>query len=251
MNIIVSGWPGAGSTTFSMLLAYILDYKYVYSGGVMKFLAQKITGQTSGPDFVNFEHNYGPYFDLIWEKYSLWKLKNSDQLLVEGKTTGFLVDSEKVFEIMLIAQIEIRKLRASKDGRVDAENTIVARDEELKKRWLTTYGIDIFDPTQIQYSYDLVLDNSNLPVTKELELTLSYLEEDYRFPGNDLSRAKDKLPNLVAELQIKGKQHYLDDMHKRKLVVDIPTIFKEWKKHFAAELALMPDQIKQVVEANL
>jgi cytidylate kinase len=75
MNIILSGWPGTGTTTLALLLANLLDYKYLYAGGLLKYIAKRSVGVESGAKFVEFENTVGPYWDMLWEKYAVWKLR--------------------------------------------------------------------------------------------------------------------------------------------------------------------------------
>lgn len=247
MNIIISGWPATGSTTLALLLAYLLDYKYMYGGGVMKYLAEKTVGETSGPKFIEFEKHFGPYFDAIWERYAIWKLSKVDNLILDGKAGGFFVEDENVFEVMLIANTEVRKQRAEKDKRIQAEQTIAYRDQNLQTRWQSTYGIDIFNANQLQDNYDLIIDNTALSITQELERLLTYLEEDFRFPDSDLGELKYKINSLAADYANKGKEHILQRLESKGKLIDNNQIFADWRREFPELVNQMPEEVRNYV----
>ncbi len=247
MNIIISGWPGAGTTSLALLMSHLLEYRYVYGGGVFKYLGQQIAGDTSGPKFIEFEQKFGVAWDQIWEPYVMWKLEHSDKMIVEGKTTGFFAESENYYEIMLIAKVSARASRAAGDGRTDAEQTIMARDVVVRQRWINEYGIDVYDPQLIVNNYDLLVDNSQMTIDDELQFVLSNLEEDYRFPRTDLEQEKKHAQEAVTMLQSKGKDFVRESLHERGLLVNPQEVMKEWNEHFADRVQALPDELKNIV----
>jgi len=246
MNIILSGWPGTGTTTLALLLANLLDYKYLYAGGLLKYIAKRSVGVESGAKYVEFEETVGPYWDMLWEKYAVWKLKNTDKLLLEGKTTGFFSDGEGVFEVMMIASTEERVKRAKFDKREDAEATIKARDNQLKERWQRLLGIDIFSPIQIQANYDLIIDNSNMTIQAELTTILSHLEEDYRFPSEDLNKQKKEVDMMVAEFWDKGKEYYRNKLKEKGLLITPEDILTEWQTVMGKDIDKLPEPVQKL-----
>ena len=162
----------------------------------MKQLAEALYGDSSGESLLRFEEEFGSYFDHIWDEYALWKLQRSDKLLLEGKVTGFFADDEKIYEIMVVASPDVRMARVNRDKRLYSVETLRKRDEELKSRWLAEYGLDIFNPLLIQESFDLIIDNSRLSIAEEVDTVLQNLEEDYRFPKDDLTSLRDKTKEL-------------------------------------------------------
>jgi len=54
-NIAVSGWPGSGGTSISILLAYQLNYKILKGSQVFRYLGKKL------------EKSF--YSELIWTLY--------------------------------------------------------------------------------------------------------------------------------------------------------------------------------------
>lgn len=249
MNIIISGWPAAGGSTLSILLAYLLEYKYLYGGGVMKSFARQVVKDDSGPKFIEFERAFGPYFDAIWEKYAIWKIQHSNNLILDGKAGGFFVEDENVFEIMVIAENHVRQQRADGDKRALGGVTLPQRDADLMRRWQSTYGINIFDAAQIKLNYDLILDTTSLSIERELEQVLVHLEEDYRYPESDLSYAKSKIPQVVSDYRLKGKHHFLGLLQDNAQLIDEEIIFKEWKHQFPNEVNQMPDAVKNIINS--
>lgn len=205
-------------------------------------------GDNTGDNLLKFENNYGSYFDRVWDDYALWKLEKSDRLLLEGKTTGFFAESENIFEIMVVASPEVRMARVNRDKRLYDLDTLRKRDEELKSRWLAEYGLDIFNPLLIQDSFDIVLDNSLLSIAEEVDTVLQNLEEDYRFPKDDLTSLRDKTKELENTFWKEGKQYFVDILHKQNLLVERKDVFADWQKHFATQLQSWPDELRRIVD---
>lgn len=247
MNIIISGWPAAGATTLSVLIASLFDYRYLYGGGVMKQLAKQVVGVDSGSKFLQFEQYFGPYFDAIWDKYAVWKVQHSSHLVLDGKAGGFFVEAENVFEIMLIADQKTREQRAEKDLRLEAVSTLAQRDQLIRQRWQDTYGIDIYDPNQVQGNYDLILDTTKMTVEQELQRVISYFEEDYRYPETDLDWARSKIPELISQYQQGGKAAIWQKLEQKGLVVANSLIFQEWKHQFPEQVKNFPEPIRGIV----
>jgi cytidylate kinase len=251
MNIIVSGWPGAGTTTLSILLSSILDYKFLDGGSLYKYFAKQIVGADSGDNFLFFENNYGKYWDMLWDKYAVWKINHTDKLLLEAKTAGFFVEDEDVYEIMVIASVQARIQRAEKDGRSQAAFTIEARDKDVRNRWWVERGIDLYSPQQIRDNYDLILDNSTMSINHELDLILKTFEEDYHFPGTDLGVERKKVDSYVSQFQNHGKEYFLADLDKRGLHVTPKQVFADWQKNFADDIKQLPLQMQGVIQKEL
>ncbi len=251
MNIIISGWPGAGTSTLAILLSHILDYKFLDGGSLYKYFAKRIVGDDSGDNFIFFENNYGPHWDKLWDEYAVWKVKNTDKLLLEAKTTGFFVEDEEIYEIMVIAGLESRIQRAEKDGRTQAGTTIATRDIDIRNRWWQERQIDLYSPQQIRENYDLVLDNSAMSINHELDLILKTFEEDYRFPGSDLHNERKKIDSLVSQFQNRGKDYYLQDLAAKNLLVTPKQVFTDWSKRFSQEMRQLPVQMQDVIRKEL
>lgn len=239
MNIILSGWPGAGTTSISLMMAYLLKYEYVYAGGVMKHIAESHVGATSGPNYISFEESFGPQFDQIWEKYAVWKLKTANNLLMEAKTAGFFIGDENVFEVMLIAGIEARIKRAQLDKREDAGATIRARDAEVRQRWFSTFNIDIYNLNTVRENYDLVIDNSHMEPQDELEILFRAFEDSGKFPGVSAGEFRDRFAGVIDTFWDKGKDYYREELIKAGLYTQPQKIIQEWEDNF-------PDELKEL-----
>lgn len=248
MNIIISGWPAAGTTSLSLILAYLLEYKYIYAGGLMKYMAQQAVGTDNGVKYIEFERSFGPYFDIIWEPYARWKVTTSDKLMLEAKTAGFFIEDENVYEIMVIADLQTRTIRAQGDKRKDNITTINARDQELRQRWIKEFQVDLFNEDQVLSQYDLVLDNSKMTIEEELETTLRYLEEDYRFPEDNLSIQRIKVPEAVNLHWQHGKDYFRKLLYENNQYVLPEIIIKELKYQFPDLLAKLPASVKSMID---
>jgi len=250
MNIIISGWPGAGTTTLSLVLTELIKYRYLYGGGVFKYVAQKLTGQTSGHEFIKFEQNIGPHWDSIWEPYAKWKLEHTDKIIFEGKATGFFMEGENFFEIMLIAKVNARAGRAATDQRIDPQQTIMARDVVVRQRWIQEYGIDVYNPQQIQDNYDLVLDTSEITIEQEAEFIVSNLEEHHAFPESDLESQRKKIPEVVKKIKELGKDKFRALLVEKGLVVQPHEVLKELVQQFPQEIDKLPEELRDIIKGD-
>ncbi len=163
MNIIVSGWPGVGSSTNAKLLSYIFNLRYIYVGGIVKFLAQKMGYNSKTKEFIIWSEKYLNDWDYIWENFILEEYKNFENTVIDAKLLGFFINEKVVKKIFIIASRQARMKRFASDKRKILLNQ---RDKILELDWKKRYNIDFFDLNFIKQHYDFILDTSNLNITK-------------------------------------------------------------------------------------
>jgi cytidylate kinase len=173
LNMVVSSWPGAGGTTMALILAQLLNLKYIYAGGVLKEWAQRMGYDPSSDAFHEWEMLYGESWDYLWEDYIKELVTSNHNLLCEGKTAGFLLPDDGAYEVMVTASAQIRAQRAGGDARTE---DIAARDKILSERWQRLFDVDIYDTEAILANYDLLLDNSQLTIAGSINKVLSGLQ---------------------------------------------------------------------------
>ena len=202
MNILISGWPGAGSSTAAKILALTLNMKYLYGGGVLKHWADSM-GYDSKTNAINdWMEKYGDKWNSIWEKYIIEKQKQIDDTIIDAKLVGFFVEkAASVQKFYIIASNEARRNRAGSDQRLE---DIEKRDDILKNSWIEKYGINIFDTEQLKKNYDHVIDTSEIGIkevalklldlitqtnySSEIEAIMKSYESELKFLENELKK---------------------------------------------------------------
>lgn len=230
MNLVFSGWPGAGTTTLATITAHLLSYKYLYAGGVFKHIAQLKVGETSGEKYLQFEREFGPVWDEVWEKYALWKLENSDHLVLEAKTAGVKVDNGNVLEVFVVASLPVRIQRAQSDKRIDAKDTITNRDQILQARWKESFGFDIYDLDVITQVYDLVIDNSRMGVREEVNRVLDLFSQQPGANSSLVSKARLQVEDVLAHYELQGKAFVVSQLREQNLYIEPVSVLKEMQQ---------------------
>lgn len=240
MKITISGWPGAGTTTLTLILATLLEYEYLYAGGLFKFFAINITGGDSGDEVMQFENGFGKEWDHAWERYAEMRLKQPGNLILEGKTAGFLYFGDNLFKIMLTCSVEERAKRWKSEDRKDAEETIRRRDAEVGARWQELFGFDLYDVKSFKekYQFNFVLDTGSLTISEEALEIIKAL-------GKDIS--KESVERLEKEYWEGGKPYLQNLLAEKKLLNTPESILHDWSKVMPDEVAKLPAKMKEVV----
>ncbi len=245
VNISISGWPGSGNTTTALILAYLLQKKFIYAGGVFKFIADKLGYSPISPRFHEYENKYGEEWDILWEKYVVWKLENEQNLVANTKVSGFFSDAqEKLFEVFIIANTRIRTMRSRQDNRTEE---IVKRDELLSKRWRKLFNIELMNLEDIKKSHDLVIDSSNMGIADVVFKIYKTSKEVFGFPEKILRSELDIFEKTAHE---KGKNFFYDKLKEQNLLITHKEIFQDWLNFFYKDLQKTKPEWRNVVEKN-
>lgn len=255
LNLITSSWPGAGGTTTALILAGLLELKYIYAGGVLKEWAKRMGYDPSSNRFHEWEEKYGDAWDMIWEAYIKAKLEAETNFLYEGKTAGFLLPKDIGYKIMFTATAEERAKRASTDNRTE---TIIARDKLLQARWKEEFGFDLFAAQDIDKYYNLRIDNSHLTI---LETTLAALESIKIFCRQNKIEIPEKFDkDHVAQVEKtywelnkkdgSGKQYLQNILSQQNLLVDNDVIFADFENKVPELISQLPSEMAEVINKN-
>ncbi len=171
--LTISGLPGTGTTTISLLLQEKLGYSYVYSGNLFRTLAEEHNMSLS--EFGTYCETH-PEIDRELDSKQL-SLLDSDNLILEGRMSGWLAHThhKDAFKILLIADLDTRVARIVKreSGDIKARRQeILQREQSEKKRYQTYYHAD---PNNASY-YDLVIDTSTKTPEEIVALILKTLD---------------------------------------------------------------------------
>lgn len=167
--LTISGLPGTGTTTISLLLQEKLGYSYVYSGELFRLLAEE--HHMSLSEFGAYCETH-PEIDRELDDKQLLLL-DSDNLILEGRLSGWLAYThhKDAFKILLTADLDTRVARIVKRESGDLQarkQEIQQREQSEAKRYHTYYNTD---PNKQDY-YDLVIDTSNKSPDEIVQLIL-------------------------------------------------------------------------------
>lgn len=199
-SVLISGPPGAGTTTASKLVAARLKIGYFSPGQLFKDIALgKIKSQFYYPLFKKMCDAAGLKIPEMKSSNNslaaadLWKtdfgknpvthklidkmqalLAEDGNIVIDGKLALFIIKKADL-KVWLKADIRTRAKRTSRrDGLKQdfAEKVIKDREDEERENWKKIYGLDYFTQENLA---DLVIDTSHLTPEKVTEEILANL----------------------------------------------------------------------------
>ncbi len=170
MIITISGPPGSGKSTLSKILSARLGLSLISMGGVFRKCAQDCCMSVEEYGLLaKCKEDIDRKIDEMQKKIA----KEQDNIILEGRLSGFLVDAD--IKVWLKAPIEIRAERIAKR---ECKTCSVAMAETLeretceKERYLHYYNIDIKDLS----IYDLIIDSSKWKPEEISEIVMKAIE---------------------------------------------------------------------------
>jgi cytidylate kinase len=245
-NIIISGMASSGTSTTALILAYILNKKFLYAGGILKFIAGELGYDPKSKDFLIYEKKYGAKWDILWDKYAAWKLLNEKNILLDAKLGGYMVDDQPwIFEVFVKPTIEARLERAGGDKRSE---DILGRDLENRSRWKKIYGIaDIYDSGTIREHYDFLVDNTELTIAETVFQIYNAMRGALGLKDIILKSDLEKLETII---KLEGKQFFYNKLEEKGNLITPKDVFKDWREYFAEELDQTEPEWKAIVLEN-
>lgn len=174
--IRVSGYLGSGKTTLCQNLSAALGYRYVYMGQIFRDMAEK-----KGLRLEEFykllasDPKLEKSIDADQEKLMM----EEDHLIVEGRMAPFLNCGFECVNLLVKAKREIviqrLKSRVDYSGKTEEEieELLETRLNEERKHYKALHDIDDhFD----ENCFDVLIDTSELPPNKVLQIALSKLK---------------------------------------------------------------------------
>lgn len=170
MILTISGPPGSGKSTLSKILSVKLGLELISMGDVFRKCAQDRCMCLA--EFGILARNNGDIdreIDAMQKRIAVER----DNILLEGRLSGFLVDAD--LKVWLKAPIEIRAERIAKreSKPVPAAMSETSEREVCEReRYLNYYNIDINDLS----AYDLVIDSSKWKPEEISEIVMKAVE---------------------------------------------------------------------------
>src|SRR3990167_4263965 len=176
INITISGWPGGGTTSLSLLLSILLQWQYLNIGWVFRDVGKKLGYSEEGTTRPQFDEFIEPIIGATIDNYSDHKLLNESQIILESDLAGFRLGKHpKVYSIFLKTEQKERISMVSREGRQNAVAVLKERDKILQQKYQQMWGIDIFDEQLIERRFNLVIDNTKINLETELHNILEAL----------------------------------------------------------------------------
>ncbi len=242
VNLAISGHTSSGCTSSALLLAYILQKRFIYAGGLYKLIASNLGYDPKTNDIEKYEKEYGEQWDVLWENYVSWKINNERNLLANTKISGFFTTPKLwLFEAFVTADPEVRASRAVYDNRSE---DIVARDKLLQTRWKRLFKIDWLDTEAIRENYDILIRNDGLSIAEtsyEIFRTMrTALGVRVLYTLSDF----EKIEKLSHQ---QGKKFFYERLEKQNLLVKEKEICLDWINNFSEELSQTPLEWQEIV----
>jgi cytidylate kinase len=248
INLSVSGWPGSGGTTISMVLSYAFDRKYLYIGNVYRYLGTKLGFSDKGINRPQFDEYIEGVVGKTIDEYTDFKLINSDSILLDSDIGVFRIGKHpKVFSIFLAPPFEQRKERLKED-KLQME-FLDTRDSVLRSKYKELWDIDFFYLETINLKHNLVLNNSNMSIASELKIIIDAIKEygSFSICSNDyFKNIYNKGIQMIDLFNNKGREAVLNKLKKSGLFFTPKDIIRDISITYPEEVSQFPDHIKKI-----
>ncbi|BFH73461.1 AAA family ATPase [Sulfurisphaera javensis] len=179
MILVISGPPGSGKSTVAKILSKKFSLQYISAGSIFRKLAE-----SEGLSLLELNKKAEVIFDIDRKiDYEILRLvKDEKNLVIESHIGGWLLKGLSDLSVYLNADLEVRAQRISKRDNIpfsEALEQIIEREESHRKRFLSYYGIDLFDLSV----FDLVINTNFLSpddIAKIIETYILSLSKNIR-----------------------------------------------------------------------
>ncbi len=171
--IVVSGPPGAGSSTISMLLAKKLKLRYLSPGKTYKsFLNEKEA--EAALDFWKTKFGSSEKLHHNLDTDQIKEAKKGNIVICGKLSIHFLKDLSNC-KVWLDVPLKIRAQRTAKRDRISvktAQKQILERQNLERKKWKEIYGFDYFSQKK---QADLVINAEKMKVEETVHRIIDYV----------------------------------------------------------------------------
>lgn len=253
-KIAISGWPGAGSTTLSLILADALKLPLLQGSEVFRLLIKTYANSnlSAGAEFSKVDDVIGSYFDHLYDEYIDFKLLQPGRFILVSDIAAFRLGRHNTYvSVFLAVDQEERKSRMVVDGREDDKDNLENRDQSLASRYNDLYNIDIFDEKEIAEKYSLVIDTTNRKISEELIDVYTFLKSENMISESEFETFTSKAEENEANFWEHGKDWYTQRLKNDKLLIDGQGVLEDINAHFPEKVAAIPEPLKSVIASLL
>ncbi len=170
MIITISGPPGSGKSTLSKILSAKLGMELISMGDIFRKCAEdRCMCLAEYGILAKCNGDIDREIDEMQKKIA----KEKDNIILEGRLSGFLVDAG--LKVWLKAPLEIRAERIARRENKPVSAALAEtseREECERERYINYYEIDIKDLSV----YDLVIDSTRLSPEDIYEIVAKAIE---------------------------------------------------------------------------
>lgn len=176
----VSGEIGSGKSSVARLLADRIGADFHSTGSIQRRLA---SGRNLSTLEMNLVSESEPTIDEEIDGFTRELAAAGGEFVIDSRLAWhFVPDALKVFLLVDTAEAVARVLgdqpsrseTESYGGSDDAVRDILARQESERRRFLSTYGVDLFRWA----NYDLVIETTGISAERTVELILEHRREE-------------------------------------------------------------------------
>lgn len=248
MNIIVSGWPGAGQTSLSILLAYSLGYKLFQGTNTFRLLGKKLNFSNEGADRIKADELLENHYGFVFDKYQKYFAESENKVIIESDLAGFYIKHPNVHEVFLTCLFETRVSRLGIERQDDIE-FLKERDISLGGKYKTLFNVDFFDTEAIFKNYSQVFENTDMKIAQELGEIYRVMKVKGIFDDAKHDELVANAFKLEEEFWAEGKQAFIDKLIARGLIISAEEIIKDIKKLYKNEIDNFPEELRVAIES--
>ncbi len=175
--VVISGPPGAGSSTISKIVAKKLKLRYFSFGELHKKLHKEGKNKEAKAALEVWKTNVGSSEKTHRERDELHSvISKKGNIVICGKLSIHFLKDETPFKIWINASLDVRANRSSNRDKVsieEARSHIFERENIEREKWKKMYGFDYFDQKN---DADFVIDTSNMTVNETVEKILNFIK---------------------------------------------------------------------------
>jgi cytidylate kinase len=250
MKLTVSGWPGGGSSTLSLILCKMLNIKHVRGGETFRAIYKALDKSDTGHEHLAAHRFVEEYFGPLYDEYVDKKLSgnDTDNYLIETDIGAFRVGKrDDLLSIFLLTDEKIRQERLGGDGRSDDGEIVSEIDRNHAETYYKLHGIEWFNEQQIRSTHALVIDNSQMTIADELVAVFDALERMEMITKERASELRCMAQAEEATFWDSGKKYYSDYLKEEELVMSPVEILVEMRQIFQDEINGFPSELKTAI----
>lgn len=178
MKVTIGGMPGAGKSTIAELAAKKLGMKFYSMGNIMRELASK-RGLTISEYIVLKED-----IDSEIDNYQKRLGEREDNFIIDGRLSFYFIPDS--FKIFFKCNPKVAAKRIFENQRISSEKYYSTvneafeaskiRFESDKKRYISKYGVDAFDPK----NFDCIVDTTKFELEKAADKVVEIIQKHYK-----------------------------------------------------------------------